>query len=117
LSARTDQSGSYPDPNGPFARLDRIQACGNDGKKENSPMDRQILNPPPNFYIFPQTIIGRGEPRVHPVMDAAFLNGQKGGEHKVRPYCLLLGGGFRKFVGVDGKILFCYTFLCIVKRR
>jgi hypothetical protein len=29
-------------------------------------------------------------------MDAAFLNGQKGGEHKVRPYFLLLGGGFRK---------------------
>jgi hypothetical protein len=28
-------------------------------------------------------------------MDAAFLYGQKGGEHKVRPYYLLLDGGFR----------------------
>jgi hypothetical protein len=34
-------------------------------------------------------------------MDAAFLNGQKGGEHEVRPYSSLLGGGFRESKQLD----------------
>jgi hypothetical protein len=39
--------------------------------------------------------LNRGEPRVHPEMEFQLFKRIKPGDHKDRPYFLLLDGGFR----------------------